>query len=80
METFISKQASFNKTCRNCYDRHHLQLKLEKLKNFHETTEDENCAFNSAKPSDIKRRHSQDNLIELRIIVYFATKKTQSII
>ena len=31
LETFISKQASFHKTCRNCYDRYYLQHKLEKL-------------------------------------------------
>ena len=29
--TFISKQASFNKTCRNRYDRYHLQRKLENV-------------------------------------------------
>ena len=47
LETFISKQASFHKTCRNRYERYH-------LKNVHETAEDENCGVNSTESSDIK--------------------------
>ena len=53
---------SFHKTCRNHCDRYHLRRKLEKLKNVHETAEDENCAVNSAEPSDIKRRLSTRQL------------------
>ena len=62
LETFISKQASFQKTCCNGYGRYHLKCKLEKLKNVHETTEDENCMVNSAESSDIKRCHSTRQL------------------
>ena len=58
LEIFISKQASFHKTCRNRYDHYYLQSKLEKLKNVHETAEGENCVVNSTEPSDIKRRRS----------------------
>ena len=57
LETLISKQASFHKTCRN-----HLQRKSEELKNVHENAEDENCVINSAEPSDIKRRRSTRQL------------------
>ena len=56
LETFISKQVSFYKTCRNRYDHYHLQRKLEKLQNVHEIAQDMNCADNSTEPSDIKRR------------------------
>ena len=63
LETFkILKQASFHKTCRNRYDHDHLQLKLENLKNVHETAEDQNCRVNSAEPSEIKRRRSTRQL------------------
>ena len=50
LETFISKQASFHKTCRNRCDRSH------------ETAVDENCAVNSAEPSEIKRCRSTKQL------------------
>ena len=55
LENFISKQASFHKTCRNRYDHYHLQRKLEKLQNVHKIAQEVNCADNSTEPSDIKR-------------------------
>ena len=77
-ETFISKQASFHKTCHNRYDRYHLQRKLEKLKNVYETAEDENCVVNPAEPSDPKRRRLTRQLNSFEnSFVYFATKKIQ---
>ena len=75
LETFISKQASFHKTCRNIYDRYHLQRKLEMLKNVHETAEDENCAVNSTEPSDIKRRRSTRQLNSIENNCLFCNKE-----
>ena len=75
LETFISIQASFQKTCRNRYDRYYLQCKLEKLKNVHKTAEDENCAVNSAEPSDIKRRRSTRQLNSIENDCLFCNKE-----
>ena len=65
LETFISKQASFHKTCRNRYDRYHLQRKLEKLKNVHETAEDENCVV-TTQIGKVKKRSRDCRGRELR--------------
>ena len=72
LETFISKQASFHRTCCNRFDRYHLQRKLVKLEKVHETAEDE--------PSDIKRRHStrQLNSIEKIVIIVIICNKENS--
>ena len=75
METFISKEDSFHKTCCNSYDHYHLQHKLEKLKNVHETAEDENCAVNSAEPSDIKRCRSARQLNSIENNCLFCNKE-----
>ena len=74
-ETFISKQASFHKTCCNRYDRYYLQCKFKKLKKVHETAEDENCTVNSAKPSDIERCHSTRQLNSIENNCQFCNKE-----
>ena len=71
----MSKLTSFHKTSRNCYDRHHLQCKLEKLKNVHETAEDENCVVNSAKPRYIKKRRSTRQLNSIENNCLFRKKE-----
>ena len=75
LEAFISKQASFYKSYRNCYDRYHLQRKLENLKNVHETAVDENCAVNSAELSDIRRRRSTRQLNSIENNCLFCNKE-----
>ena len=76
LETFISKQFSFHKTCRNRYDRYHrYQRTLEKLKNVHETAEDENCVVKSAEQSDIKRRRSTRQLNSIKNNCLFCNKE-----
>ena len=75
LETFVSKQPSFHKTCRNRYDRYHLQRKSEKLKNVHETAECESCVVDSAEPSDIKTRRSTRQLNSIENNCLFCNKE-----
>ena len=75
METFISKPASFHKTCHNRYDRCYLQRKLKNLKNVHETVKDENIAVNLAETSDNEDAVQQDHFNSIENNCHFATKK-----
>ena len=71
----MSKLTSFHKTFCNHYDRYHLQRKLEKLKNVHESAEDGNCAVNSTEPRYIKRRRSTRQLNSIENNCLFRKKE-----
>ena len=48
---------------------------MEKLKNVHETAEDEKCTLKSAEPSDIKRRLSTRQLNSIENNCLFCNKE-----
>ena len=73
----MSKLTSFHKTCPNRYDRHHLQRKLEKLKTFMRLQKMRTAWLTRPNQDTLKNAVQQDTLIQLKIIVYSAKKKTQ---
>ena len=73
----MSKLTSFHKTCPNRYDRHHLQHKLEKLKTFMRLQKMRTAWLTRPNQDTLKNAVQQDTLIQLKIIVYSAKKKTQ---